>query len=192
MTNSLPIDAVAQHLEETRDQRVAELQELLRIPSVSAVSGHHDDCRTAAQWVHEQLAACGFATETVKTDGLPVELPVGEVTLPAERRYSACPAVSQSTYVIGVMRNQAGFPLLPGPVRVFLGGSFIGKSEMDFVAANERFGQVVLGHYSPGDMVWVQDYHLMLLPQILKSAHGKMKVGLGYSWFLLFFCCVLS
>ncbi len=72
MPDNSPLDAVQQHLEQTRDERVAELQELLRIPSVSAVSGHHDDCRTAALWVHDQLAACGFATETVETDGLPI------------------------------------------------------------------------------------------------------------------------
>lgn len=45
------------------------------------------------------------------------------------------------------------------------------------MAANDRFGEVVLQHYQPGDMVWLQDYHLMLLPQILKAAHPKMKVG---------------
>mgnify|MGYP001811063844 CR=1 FL=1 len=35
---------------------------------------------------------------------------------------------------------------------------------------------MVLAHYLAGDMVWVQDYHLMLLPQLLKQAHPKMKV----------------
>ncbi|BDA46931.1 probable alpha,alpha-trehalose-phosphate synthase [UDP-for [Coccomyxa sp. Obi] len=47
-------------------------------------------------------------------------------------------------------------------------------------AANQRFGEVVLQNYSAGDVVWVQDYHLMLLPAILKSRAPKMKVG----WFL--------
>lgn len=46
-----------------------------------------------------------------------------------------------------------------------------------YQTANERFGAVVLQHYSAGDIVWVQDYHLMLLPNILKSAVGRMKVG---------------
>jgi hypothetical protein len=45
-----------------------------------------------------------------------------------------------------------------------------------YAAANERFGAVVLAHYALGDMVWAQDYHLMLLPAILKAAHPKMKV----------------
>eukprot|EP00878_Enallax_costatus_P027615 GHUV01029750.1.p1 GENE.GHUV01029750.1~~GHUV01029750.1.p1 ORF type:complete len:669 (+),score=134.14 GHUV01029750.1:399-2405(+) len=46
--------------------------------------------------------------------------------------------------------------------------------------ANDRFGEVVLAVYQPGDMVWVQDYHLMLLPSILKNAVPRAKVG----WFL--------
>jgi trehalose-6-phosphate synthase len=42
--------------------------------------------------------------------------------------------------------------------------------------ANTLFGQVVLSAYKPGDMVWVQDYHLMLLPSILKQTVPRMKV----------------
>lgn len=44
------------------------------------------------------------------------------------------------------------------------------------VQANALFGQVVLSAYKPGDMVWVQDYHLMLLPSILKQTVPRMKV----------------
>lgn len=42
--------------------------------------------------------------------------------------------------------------------------------------ANRRFGEVVLRNYAPGDVVWVQDYHLMLLPALLKLRAPKMKV----------------
>lgn len=45
--------------------------------------------------------------------------------------------------------------------------------------ANSLFGQVVLSAYKPGDMVWVQDYHLMLLPSILKQTVPRMKVRRG-------------
>ncbi|KIZ00019.1 alpha,alpha-trehalose-phosphate synthase (UDP-forming), partial [Monoraphidium neglectum] len=48
-----------------------------------------------------------------------------------------------------------------------------------YSAANDRFGEVVLAHYQGGDMVWVQDYHLMLLPQLLKQGHPKMKARGG-------------
>ena len=47
-------------------------------------------------------------------------------------------------------------------------------------AANRAFADAVLALYRPGDVVWVQDYHLMLLPALLKAAVPDMKVG----WFL--------
>jgi trehalose 6-phosphate synthase/phosphatase len=43
--------------------------------------------------------------------------------------------------------------------------------------ANRMFADVVMQHYQPGDIVWVQDYHLMLLPAILKEYRPRMKVG---------------
>ncbi|KAG2501762.1 hypothetical protein HYH03_000262 [Edaphochlamys debaryana] len=46
-----------------------------------------------------------------------------------------------------------------------------------YQVANEKFADVVLSEYLPSDAVWVQDYHLMLLPSLLKQAVHKMKVG---------------
>ena len=39
--------------------------------------------------------------------------------------------------------------------------------------ANERFAEAVLQHYREGDAVWVHDYHLMLLPQLLKDQRPR-------------------
>ncbi len=55
-------------------------------------------------------------------------------------------------------------------------------------SANQRFADVVLRNYSAGDVVWVQDYHLMLLPAMLKNRAPKMKVGCGN---LLRHLCIL-
>lgn len=44
------------------------------------------------------------------------------------------------------------------------------------VTANRVFAEVALRHYQDGDIVWVQDYHLMLLPAILKDTKPRMKV----------------
>jgi len=48
-----------------RAQAEAELCELLRIPSVSGVSEHRDDCRRAAIWLEERLRRMGMRTEMV-------------------------------------------------------------------------------------------------------------------------------
>lgn len=38
--------------------------------------------------------------------------------------------------------------------------------------------QAVFDDFEEGDVVWCQDYHLMLLPALLKARHPKMKVSL--------------
>jgi len=46
--------------------------------------------------------------------------------------------------------------------------------------ANELFADAILAQYCPGDVVWCHDYHLMMLPAVLRERDPRMKVG----WFL--------
>ena len=64
--------AVQEYLREHHDRALEELKEFLRIPSVSADSAFRQDCQKAARFVYEQLAACGFRTETIETVGQPI------------------------------------------------------------------------------------------------------------------------
>eukprot|EP01105_Mastigella_eilhardi_P001550 TRINITY_DN1184_c0_g2_i1.p1 TRINITY_DN1184_c0_g2~~TRINITY_DN1184_c0_g2_i1.p1 ORF type:complete len:774 (-),score=191.85 TRINITY_DN1184_c0_g2_i1:74-2098(-) len=41
-----------------------------------------------------------------------------------------------------------------------------------YVTANELFADAVCAVYKPGDIVWIQDYHLLLLPQELRRRLG--------------------
>ena len=43
--------------------------------------------------------------------------------------------------------------------------------------ANLRFAEVVRSQLQDGDMVWVQDYHLMLLPMLLRSILNPKSTG---------------
>lgn len=43
--------------------------------------------------------------------------------------------------------------------------------------ANERFAEVVLAEARDGDLVWVHDYQLMLLPAILRERMPSLKIG---------------
>lgn len=45
---------------------------------------------------------------------------------------------------------------------------------------NEKFADTVAELINPDDTVWVQDYHLMLLPALLRARQPKLKIG----WFL--------
>jgi len=42
---------------------------------------------------------------------------------------------------------------------------------------NELFADIVDRVASPNDLVWIQDYHLMLLPSILRQARPDLKIG---------------
>ena len=46
--------------------------------------------------------------------------------------------------------------------------------------ANQMFADIVCKIYKEGDIIWCHDYHLMLLPMLLKKLNSDMKVG----WFL--------
>ena len=42
---------------------------------------------------------------------------------------------------------------------------------------NKMFAEVVNPLIEPGDMVWVHDYQLMLLPQMIREAHPEVSIG---------------
>lgn len=42
---------------------------------------------------------------------------------------------------------------------------------------NERFRDAVLAEARPGDTLWIQDYHLMLLPALLREALPNARIG---------------
>ncbi|KAI8096964.1 glycosyltransferase family 20-domain-containing protein [Halteromyces radiatus] len=48
----------------------------------------------------------------------------------------------------------------------------------DYVAVNQAFAQTIADNYEPGDIVWIQDYHLLLVPQILRDLKPLARIGL--------------
>ena len=46
-----------------------------------------------------------------------------------------------------------------------------------YVRVNERFADAVADVWRPGDLVWVNDYHLMLLPAMLRERHPSASIG---------------
>jgi trehalose 6-phosphate synthase/phosphatase len=43
-------------------------------------------------------------------------------------------------------------------------------SYSQYVAVNKRFADAITSCYQEGDIIWVNDYHLMLLPYLLRSS----------------------
>jgi trehalose 6-phosphate synthase/phosphatase len=48
-----------------------------------------------------------------------------------------------------------------------------------YINANHEFANTALSMSSSGDLFWVQDYHLMLLPELLRAKRPKARIG----WF---------
>ena len=66
-------DDLDAHLESTATSRLEEYVELLRIPSISALSEHADDCLRAAEWIADALRRAGLEhVEVSPTEGRPV------------------------------------------------------------------------------------------------------------------------
>ncbi len=70
MSSHLP--KVLKALDETHDQALERLFELIRIPSVSTDPAHEPDCRKAAEWCQRLLAELDFDAKVVPTAGHPM------------------------------------------------------------------------------------------------------------------------
>jgi acetylornithine deacetylase/succinyl-diaminopimelate desuccinylase-like protein len=70
MSSQLP--QVLKALDETRDQALDRLFELIRIPSVSTDPAYKAHCRKAAEWCTGQLQEIGFDARVVPTSGHPM------------------------------------------------------------------------------------------------------------------------
>ncbi len=46
-----------------------------------------------------------------------------------------------------------------------------------YVAVNQRFADVIVSAYNEGDIIWVNDYHLLLLPQMLRERLPNAAIG---------------
>jgi trehalose 6-phosphate synthase/phosphatase len=46
-----------------------------------------------------------------------------------------------------------------------------------YVEVNERFAEIVAQHYQPGDLIWVHDYQLLLLPGMLRQRLPDARIG---------------
>jgi uncharacterized protein (TIGR02231 family) len=77
--------------------------------------------------------------KVVPTDGQPVRLPIGELSLSRTERIVAAPEASLNAARVFELNNQSGQALLPGTVTLYLGANFLGSTAIDFVGPGEGF-----------------------------------------------------
>jgi trehalose 6-phosphate synthase/phosphatase len=46
-----------------------------------------------------------------------------------------------------------------------------------YVQVNQLFAELVIGRYQPGDLIWVHDYQLLLLPELLRRRLPDARIG---------------
>jgi uncharacterized protein (TIGR02231 family) len=80
-----------------------------------------------------------LAEKAVPTDGQPVRLPIGELSLSRTERIVAAPEASLNAARVFELNNQSGQALLPGKVTLYLGTDFLGSTAIDFVGPGEGF-----------------------------------------------------
>ena len=47
----------------------------------------------------------------------------------------------------------------------------------EYQSVNRRFGEAVVNALQPDDLLWIHDYHLMLLPQLVREKFPEMPIG---------------
>ncbi|KAH9964851.1 alpha-trehalose-phosphate synthase [Russula dissimulans] len=51
------------------------------------------------------------------------------------------------------------------------------SSYKQYVSANQRFADTIVANYQEGDIIWVNDYHLMLVPQLVREKLPTAIIG---------------
>lgn len=52
------------------------------------------------------------------------------------------------------------------------------KNEWDaYCKVNKKFAREIIQYVNPDDTIWIHDYHLMLLPALLKKAQPDLRIG---------------
>jgi len=80
-----------------------------------------------------------MSATTVRADGRSVRVPIGRARLAAKQAIVAAPEQSLNAAQTLEMRNESGQPLLPGSVALYQAGTFLGMTNLDFVADGEPF-----------------------------------------------------
>jgi uncharacterized protein (TIGR02231 family) len=83
------------------------------------------------------------AAPAVRGDGHPVRMRIGHAELEAAETIVAVPEQSLNAAMTLDLTNSTGQSLLPGKVALYRDGSFLGMTEMDFVAEEEGFALFV-------------------------------------------------
>jgi len=76
---------------------------------------------------------------TVLSDNSPQKVPIGTFQLKAETEYTAVPKLLPAAFLSAKVSNSSDYPLLAGPMSVFLDDTFVASSSLRTVMPGEKF-----------------------------------------------------
>ena len=79
------------------------------------------------------------ARVSVRGDGAPHRVPIGGFTAQVQLSYVAIPLRSPWVHLRARVINTSAQPLLAGPVDLIMASGYVGRTEIGFVAAGEKF-----------------------------------------------------
>ncbi|MDA0841827.1 MAG: dipeptidase [Planctomycetota bacterium] len=135
----MAIEQVVDYINANRERYVEELMDLLRIPSISAVSEHKKDVLKAANFIADQFRAMEFDSEIVPTEGHPIVYAekIVDASLPTMLVYGHYDV--QPVDPIDLWRNDPFEPTIEGP-NVVARGATDDKGQMfTHIKAAEAF-----------------------------------------------------
>jgi trehalose 6-phosphate synthase/phosphatase len=94
-----------------------------------------------------------------------------------ERRLGCVPVDLAASIVEGYYRRYASGALWPALHGMTSRVEVPDGSWRAYVEANRQFARVTAARTARGDLIWVHDYHLMLLPLMLRRARPAARIG---------------
>jgi trehalose 6-phosphate synthase len=104
----------------------------------------------------------------------------------ADRHYNGFSSLDSEERVVRVQMLTESADSILWPVFHYHPGD-ITFDELAWVAyrqVNRLFARTIAKDVQDGDLIWVHDYHLMLLPEMLREEIGSSKKNVKIGWFL--------
>ncbi|KAG0742219.1 hypothetical protein G6F57_010744 [Rhizopus arrhizus] len=75
--------------------------------------------------------------------------------------------------------KQVLWPLFHYLVQSTSNGSLVEKSQWsDYVAVNRQFADTIIENYQPNDIIFINDYHLLLVPEMIREKLPEAAIGI--------------
>lgn len=121
-----------------------------------------------------------FGTMGIATDELSPET-INDIVTTYNTDFNSCPIVTDDTTFRGCYKNyckQILWPTLHYQIPDNpLSKAFEDHSWNFYQHVNQQFADKLIEQYNDGDTIWIHDYHLMLVPRLIRDKLPNAKIG---------------